>query len=276
MQTTPQSEKKILQIISSETKENIGDLDVVTPSIYTSIFSKHALEHEADLTDEEKVTNSFLNQKINKLESMQEQTTRNALALSEHTNKAISAIQDKDEDLLKEVLNETHELRQEIEKLKEYIYKDELTNTYNRKWMNDHLLKDKKVLRHNGVLAIIDLNYFKIVNDTYGHIVGDKVLVFISAQLKSMRENVVRFGGDEFIVFFSKNIKKDTAYSKLHKLRENIIKKKLKSKESSFRVSFSFGITEFKENDDFASILESADQNMYDDKLKIKERIKGI
>jgi diguanylate cyclase (GGDEF)-like protein len=268
---------KILQVISNETKENIEKLDVVTPSIYTSIFSKHAMSHNAVLEDEDKITEALLDKKISMFEEIGEQTTQNALTLSEHTDRAISAIQDKDETILKEVLHETQALRKEIEKLKEYLYKDELTNTFNRKWIQDNLLKSEdKKFKHNGTLAIIDLNYFKIINDTYGHIIGDKVLLYIATQLKEIKENVIRFGGDEFIIIFSKNIKKDTAHSKLYNLREDMIKKKLKSKDSSFRVSFSFGITEFNEDDTLNDVIESADKNMYDDKIEIKKRITGI
>ncbi|MEA3331818.1 MAG: GGDEF domain-containing protein [Campylobacterota bacterium] len=119
-------------------------------------------------------------------------------------------------------------------------------------------------------------NHFKQVNDTYGHIVGDKVLLFIANQLKTMREHVVRYGGDEFIIIFSKNITKKTALRKLNELREGVVHKKLKSKDLSFRVSFSFGVCEFKENDNLTSTVELADKNMYDDKIEIKKKITGI
>ena len=277
MQENTLNDERVLEIISNETKENIDTLNIVTPSIYSSVFSKYALFHKTDLSDEEKTTNSILNGKIAMFENIQEQTTKNALALSKSTNKAITAMQDKDEELLQEVIQETHELRKEVEKLKEYIYKDELTNVFNRKWMHDNILEgEDKIFKKSGTLAIIDLNYFKSINDTYGHIVGDKVLVFIATQLKNMRENIVRFGGDEFIVFFSKNIKEATAHSKLNSLRETMIKKKLKSKDSSFRVSFSFGITQYTKGNKLSDIIETADKNMYEDKINIKKRITGI
>ncbi len=272
-----QADSKVLHIISNETKEDIGELNVVTPSIYTSIFSKHADTHDTDLSDEDKVTNNFLDEKISLFENLQNKTSKNALKLSENTNKAISAIQDKDETVLKKVLQETKELRDEIEKLKEHLYKDELTNSYNRKWLQDNILKDgTKNFKEKGTLALIDLNYFKTVNDTFGHVIGDKVLLFITNQLKEMREHVVRYGGDEFIIIFSKNITKKIALSKLDKLRESVIKKKLKSNDTSFRVSFSFGVSEFKEDDTLTEVLELADKNMYDDKIQIKKRVTGI
>ncbi|MCD6433723.1 MAG: GGDEF domain-containing protein, partial [Sulfurimonas sp.] len=263
-----QVENETLQIISNETKDNIQELSVVTPSIYTSIFSKYATSHDTDLSDEEKVTNNFLNEKIFLFEDLQNQTSKNALKLSKSTDKAISAIKEKDEATLSEVLQETQQLRHEIEKLKESMYRDELTGAFNRKWVHDNLLKEEgDSFKQDGTLALIDLNYFKQVNDIHGHIVGDKVLLFISNQLKTLREHVVRYGGDEFVIIFSKNTTEKTALKKLDELRESIIHKKLRSKDSSFRVSFSFGVCEFKENDNLDSTVELADKHMYEDKI---------
>lgn len=274
--TVIEANQKILKIISNETKKEITDLEIVTPSIYTTIFSKNAHAHDV-IIDDEKTTDDILNEKISTLTKMQNQTSVNVLSLSEHTDKAISAIKEKNEALLGEVLQETQKLRYEIEKLKESVYKDELTNTFNRKWLQDVLLDDtKNYFKNSGVLAMIDLNYFKIINDTYGHIIGDKVLVFIANQLRITKESVIRYGGDEFIVIFSKNTSKEDAIKQLNELREEIITKNLKAKESLFIVSFSFGVHKFKKHDRLSVVMEHADKNMYDDKIKIKERVTGI
>lgn len=268
--------EKILKIISSETVDYIDDMDIVTPSIYKSVFSKHANAHNVDIDDEEKLTDIILDNKISEAQNIQDKNENNIIQLSNTTDKAISAIQNSDEESLKEVLKETRELKLEIEKLKEAIYKDELTNLHNRRWMNDKFLdaaNDK--FKSNGTLALIDLNYFKLVNDTYGHIIGDKVLLFIANQLKMTRESVIRYGGDEFVVIFS-NVGNDSASSRLNKIRDGIISKKLKAGESQFRVSFSIGTHEFKEGDYLSNIIEQADKKMYIDKAKIKQRITGI
>jgi diguanylate cyclase (GGDEF)-like protein len=273
---TIETNQKILKIISNETKKEITELEIVTPSIYTSIFSKNAHAHDVAI-DDEKITDNILNEKISTLTKIQNQTSDNVLSLSENTDKAISAIKEKNETLLGEVLQETQKLRYEIEKLKESVYKDELTNTYNRKWLQDVLLDDSKnCFRDSGVLAMIDLNYFKIINDTYGHIIGDKVLIYIANQLRITKESVIRYGGDEFIIIFSKSVSKEGAIEQLNILREEIITKNLKAKESLFVVSFSFGVHKFKKHDRLSVILEHADQNMYEDKIKIKERVTGI
>lgn len=123
---------------------------------------------------------------------------------------------------------------------------------------------------------MIDLNYFKIVNDTFGHVIGDKVLIFIANTLKKNAYDVVRYGGDEFIVIFPSGIDEAPAFKVLSDIREDVLKKKLKAQDSLFRTSFSIGLTRFTTNDELNTVLEAADKNMYEDKLTIKQRITGI
>ena len=268
---------KILHIISNETKSITNNMDVVTPSVYASVFSKYAYEHDASLADDKEIATDILKEECALFTTLSAETSKNANKLSQHTDKAITAIKEKDETSLNEVLKETQELRKELEKLKEAVYKDELTHTYNRKWLHDnYLVEDSESFKESGTLAMIDLNYFKIVNDTHGHIIGDKVLIFIANQLKFTKQNVVRYGGDEFLILFPNSISAGKAKQILDELRESVIAKKLKANETMFRTSFSIGVTPYSEGDNLADIIHKADQNMYDDKTAIKKRIKGI
>ena len=269
-----QTDDKLLKIISHETKDKIGDIEVVTPSIYTSLFSRFASEHNIKLSKEDTVTNKILDEKIDLFVSMQDQTSKNALSLSQHADKAITAIENKDEAILSEVLEETQKLREEIKSLKESIYKDELTNVYNRKWLHDNALdEDALGFKGSGTLAIIDLNYFKIINDTYGHTIGDKVLVFMANEFKKTQNNVVRYGGDEFLILFCNDVTREEASKTLNELRESILKKNMVARKHTFKVSFSFGVEEFKVADSLTEIIEKADEDMYKDKIEIKKRI---
>ncbi len=269
--------KQILSIISNETKSSIDQMSIVTPTVYASIFSEFAKEHDEDINDEAIIAQDVMQVACSNLTTLQGETSKNANLLSDSTQKAINAIQTKDETSLSEVLKETQSLKKEIEKLKEAIYKDELTNVYNRKWLHDNLLKENEnSFKDAGILVMIDLNYFKAVNDTFGHIVGDKVLIFMANALRKSRHEVVRYGGDEFILFFNKNSSLKAALETLHNIREDIISKKLKSGKDAFRVSFSFGGTAFKKGDALNKVIETADKNMYADKKEIKKRITGI
>ena len=271
------NDDRTLRIISNETKNSINQMPLVTPSIFSSIFSKYALEHNTEIEDEGKLSLDILKDQCSTLTTLQNTTSKNAQELSDSTKKAINAIQDKDESKLNEVLKETKKLRSEIEKLKESVYKDELTNVYNRKWLNDNYLKEgTENLKDSGILSIIDLNFFKIVNDTHGHVIGDKVLIFIANELRKSGYHVVRYGGDEFIVMFPENIDEERALKILSDTRENIITKKLKARNTTFRTSFSIGVCPYLIGDDLGKIIEIADKNMYEDKIKIKKRIPGI
>lgn len=271
------SDKKILHVISNETKNSIDQLSIVTPSVYATIFSQLATEHGESIEQEPQLAYDIMKTECTNLSALQSQTSKNASQLSDSTHKAITAIKDKDEALLSEVLKETQSLKEEVEALKEAVYKDELTHAYNRKWLHDNLLDmQSNNFSESGILVMIDLNYFKQINDTHGHILGDKVLVFIANELKKSGQNVIRYGGDEFIIIFDSQHTLETALNKLHKIREDVLKKKLKAHETLFRVSFSIGGTAFTAKSSLSDVIEIADKNMYIDKLKIKKRVKGI
>jgi diguanylate cyclase (GGDEF)-like protein len=271
------TDKNKLKIISNETKKSINQLSVVTPTMYASIFSRYAKENNIVIDNEEELSKELFKFECSNLTDLQKQASHNAITLSNNTTKAINAIKVKDEKILENILKETEKLRLEIEMLKTSVYKDVLTNTQNRKWLNDTLLKkDEESFKEAGILAIIDLNYFKIINDTFGHIIGDKVLVYIAKQLKNTKNSVVRYGGDEFLIIFPAKATISKASSILSAIREDIIHKKVKTQDDSFHVSFSFGVCQYKEDDKLSKVIQSADENMYKDKAEIKKRITGI
>ena len=269
--------KKILTIITNETRDTITQMDVVTPTIYASLFSKIAHEHNQDLDDELEISHDIVQEECSSLRELQTRAGENANKLSSSTDKAIHAIKEKDESMLQEILKETEALRLEIEKLKASVYKDELTHAYNRKWFHDtYIDEETRTFKKAGILAMIDLNYFKEVNDTHGHIIGDKVLIFFANELRKTRHHVVRYGGDEFVIIFSDSYSLNEAQKSLHQIREDVIEKKLKAHNATFRVSFSFGLTHFNSNDELTKVIEDADKIMYEDKIQIKKRVTGI
>jgi len=271
------TDDKMIEVISNETKDTINKMGVVTPTIYASVFTKYAQEHDENLVNEEELSQDIIQNKCSMLVEMQNSTSKNANKLSQSTDKAINAIKDKDETTLNEVLKETNLLREELEKLKEAVYKDELTLTYNRRWLHDtYLDEEQKHFKESGTLAMIDLNYFKIINDTHGHIIGDKVLIFIANYLKTTKYNVIRYGGDEFLIIFPSNVNIIKAQKILIQLREKIINTKLKAHKAEFITSFSLGTISFIKGASLVEVINDADKNMYADKKEIKKRVKGI
>ena len=102
----------------------------------------------------------------------------------------------------------------------EKLYKDALTGAYNRSYYEDEI----KTVNSSAGVAVIDLDDFKLYNDTYGHNAGDIVLATVAKTIrKSIRKNdvFVRYGGDEFVLVMPK-IEEETFNKKLEEIKNNI------------------------------------------------------
>jgi diguanylate cyclase len=259
--------------ISDEVKERIMQMDVVLPSIYASIFNDLAKENALTLEEESRLANEVFEKQFRSLNDLNERTGRNVSRLSDNTDKAISAMESANRELLEEVRAETQALRREIESLKQVVYEDPLTKTHNRKWLNDHFLaKNRKTFKTSGCLVLVDLNYFKQINDTLGHVSGDKVLMYIASQLKRLEAEVVRYGGDEFLLLFPDAWSVASVFDTMQSLREGVLKKTLKVMDNAFKASFAFGIAPYRAGDPLEEVIDAADGVMYTDKTAIKER----
>ena len=166
--------------------------------------------------------------------------------------------------------------KQDIEELKSELYTDALTMCYTRKWLEDNYLKNKSKFKRKGIVALIDLDDFKTINDIYGHNTGDDVLRFIAHQLMILdthgktKRNVVRLGGDEFLLLLKHNelgTNTNEVINSIQALKENIFNKKFTTDEGyAIRLLFSFGVVSFQPNNDYREIIELADRKMYQNK----------
>ncbi|NOQ29542.1 MAG: diguanylate cyclase [Helicobacteraceae bacterium] len=251
--------------ITEKTKQKMENIEIVTPSIYGVLFADSAKELKLDLDVEE----------LSSSESIDQQVAVHTQRLSDSASKAVNAIKEEDAITLQQVLAETEALREEIEMLKHSMHSDTLTKAYNRQWLEDNYYdEDGKGFTQKGSLAIVDMNDFKLINDTYGHISGDKVLKYVAQRLSQSGGNVVRYGGDEFFVLFDGKMSLLDVTHKMHTVRETVIKKSLKVDGNTFKISFSYAVLSFEEGDDIEICINDVDKQMYNDKIKIKERLK--
>ncbi len=155
---------------------------------------------------------------------------------------------------------------------------DRLTNVYNRQAfeiMIKEAIKENKRNKIEISLMILDIDEFKNINDTYGHIVGDKVIKKIAEILmNSIREidNVFRWGGDEFVIVL-KNCNLENAYKIGEKIKTTIFEMELKEKSEKIKISISAGVVQYKENETEDEVLKRADELLYKSKEKGKNRI---
>jgi len=178
-----------------------------------------------------------------------------------------------------EFLHRVNNLAQQldnIEYLKNIVNTDFLTKIYNRKYFFEEgekyfAKKDDK----SFCIAMLDIDNFKRVNDTYGHDVGDVVIKTIASILKEYTKGsdiVARFGGEEFAVIL-KNIEYDNAKMIFEKIRKAIENKKIYIEDDkSINITVSIGITNTLE-DSLAKMLKTADDRLYIAKNSGKNKV---
>ncbi|SFV69029.1 diguanylate cyclase/phosphodiesterase (GGDEF & EAL domains) with PAS/PAC sensor(s) [hydrothermal vent metagenome] len=148
---------------------------------------------------------------------------------------------------------------------------DPLTGLYRKDYLNEMVEKSLQEKR-NFALVVMDLDNFKLINDTYGHLTGDKVLkafVMILKQHIRKTDLLVRWGGDEFLLFLEDGSPED-AILKIESIRKLIDKYHF---ETIGHLSCSFGLSYAKENDSVDSLLQRADKALYEAKIKGKNRV---
>lgn len=174
-------------------------------------------------------------------------------------------------------INKLHKKHKTLEKtnleLESLYIKDKLTNIYNRTKIDELLeieINKKKRYDSNFSIILIDIDYFKQINDTYGHLVGDELLKNFASLLRGhIRECdfVGRWGGEEFIVIATNTTQKSATTIAEH-LREKI-------KEYKFvrPISASFGLAISTQNDTIKSIISRADNALYEAKHGGRDKI---
>ncbi len=169
--------------------------------------------------------------------------------------------------------------KQHEKQLEQQAYYDLLTGLPNRKRLTDELtLAIQRCQQMNNVLAVayIDLDGFKQINDTYGHAVGDQLLMAVAVQMKkTLRESdiVARIGGDEFVALL--NVGKELSHS-LHLVKRLLhsIAKTIIIDELPLKVSASIGLCFYPQTGEIHAeqLLSLADQAMYQAKQAGKNR----
>lgn len=184
------------------------------------------------------------------------------------------------------VLKRTDELgdmgrhAQEVgETLQTLIYKDPLTGLYNRRAGRIELSKyidlaEASNFRKKVVVALGDIDFFKRINDTYGHDCGDLVLTKLSdVFVNHMDKNgiPIRWGGEEFLLVFKTDYK--TAYGLVESMVEEIRKTQFEYEGTTFHVTMTMGITEYKKKESIEEIVKRADDLLYKGKTGGRNQI---
>lgn len=207
--------------------------------------------------------------------------------LSEETDKIIDEThsmentQHKLEIQMSKVLSEVDLLRKELEQVKEESLIDALTGISNRKAFDaalDHTINSARERNASFTVLLGDIDRFKNFNDTYGHLVGDKVLRFVAATLKRCvkgKDMAARFGGEEFAVILPQT-DQNGAYTVAEQIRKEVSSGKLKDKASGGaygRITISIGVAQFYASDLSNDLIRRADRALYLAKERGRNRV---
>jgi len=162
-------------------------------------------------------------------------------------------------------------IEDEAEKYKSLAMKDHLTGLPNRRYTETYLdlkMKEYKTFNLPFGIAFIDVDHFKVVNDTYGHDAGDEVLKMLArTYVNSTRGNdlIGRWGGEEFLAVFT-NCQENVLFSLVNKIRMLVESSRLIVNDTELRVTISIGATMVKPDDTIESMIKRADSLMYKSK----------
>jgi diguanylate cyclase len=181
-------------------------------------------------------------------------------SLSDQLNDLVSRV--------KQMEDASAEAEKQIEEQRQRALRDVLTQLPNREaYLQRVEQEQQRWQRYDRPLAMIvtDIDKFKRINDTYGHLAGDKVLRIIAKTLaKRLRKTdfIARFGGEEFVILMPETTR-DQAFAVIEKVREAIAQCPFHFREEPVTITSSFGVAAFEEGDDHEQVFARADKALY-------------
>jgi len=177
--------------------------------------------------------------------------------------------------IIKKYLEETKpilEAKMLMDILRKNNLMDPLTKLYNRKYLDEFIQKVLPFAIKKGInftIMFLDIDYFKLVNDTYGHDVGDDILVQLANTMKkctSKNECIIRYGGEEFLIL-SQNLSENQSKELAIKINQEFSKVVFSYDDATFHKTVSIGYSIFpKDNNKFWDCVKYADIALYEAK----------
>ena len=184
------------------------------------------------------------------------------------------------------------ELAAALAKNRQLAMHDDLTGTYNRRHVIEIIRQERLRAMRTGrgfSLCLMDIDHFKDVNDSHGHLIGDEILrEFAERVMANLRaldyigrdgtdtsENFGRYGGEEFLLVLPET---DPAGARIcaERIRQAVAETVFKTEAGTLSITVSFGITEFRNGEDIRDTLARADQALYRAKLAGRNRVEAL
>lgn len=221
------------------------------------------IKHDFNKGDLKSIKEAVMS-KIDNINKGIEKKREQDIKRKEKTEKALKSLSFQ----VKGIKKEADEIKKKAVKLEIQSSRDELTGLYNRKAYNENVLETIAYInRYNepSSLMICDIDYFKKINDSFGHKVGDLVLKKLSILLREkLRANefISRYGGEEFTIIVP-HATLNEARKIGEGLRDYIYKFIFSYKDQEIPVTVSIGVSTFRKEDDGYTVFDRADEALY-------------
>ncbi|WP_415901536.1 GGDEF domain-containing protein [Neptuniibacter sp. QD29_5] len=253
-------------------KDEINGADDVQASLIGLINDLH--EHAGNAAEKTEDFSNVLEESLEALHQNEDGESSLPIesiihALSDHT-KSVSETARLFQERMNEAQAEIQSLKEELNKTRQDARVDPLTNLFNRRAFDAEISQLAGVNDPNLVTSfvLVDIDHFKRFNDTYGHLMGDKVLQYVGKLLKEVCPEPmlpVRFGGEEFAVLMPQ-IDKEAAAELAEQVRQKIQAIRIKQKKSGDIISSitaSFGVSQFTIGETSEQLIERTDKALY-------------
>ena len=268
------------KIFHSRTKENLPEQDeeikkrlkeiakeiedILQQSIQTLYTKNHSIQkHTKNLEESEPKVDGTILHYLKKILSEVEELKKENVKLQKQLQKYYQQI---------------NSLRQELLVTKAQAELDPLTELLNRRRFEAHFAKLLEKLQKDGQifsLIMLDIDDFKDINDSHGHLVGDDVLIALSNILKTFINNnhiSARIGGEEFAILLPDTTLEEAA-KVAEKLRNSVMNRTIGLEDGKLNFTVSIGVTQVKEGDTMQSMIKRADDALYEAKRLGKNRV---
>jgi diguanylate cyclase len=181
-------------------------------------------------------------------------------------------------DKMRDLERDSFDLRRQVAQTQEKAFRDALTGLPNRHAYDERVAQEQARFRRFGdplAILVLDVDNFKVINDTHGHKAGDKALAMIAKILNQRlraTDFIARFGGEEFVLLLT-GAGLDDAMHLADEMRAAVERGGLHASGQPVKVTLSGGLTLFREDETAGSAFERADRALYQAKGEGKNRI---
>jgi diguanylate cyclase len=179
---------------------------------------------------------------------------------------------------VQEVEQEVARLQDELAQTSEMVRHDTLTGALNRKGMDEAVEREVgRARRRNSAMcmAMLDIDNFKKINDTYGHDIGDQALIHLAQVVRETlrpQDTLARYGGEEFVIVLS-DTRLDDAITAMVRVQRELTRKFFMHNNEKLLITFSCGVAELGAEEQPPEAIKRADQAMYLAKRAGKNRV---